>query len=81
MRSVDHKYPRKIAFRSDDFSALLVLVNQGAALAYIPDIMIDENKCRVLNIVGELAPYEENYAVVYKPSTADGWLNKLISKL
>lgn len=78
---LDHKYPRKILSRSDDLNVLLSIVNQNETLAYIPDIVIDENKLRVINIIDYPHECAENYSLVYKESTADGWLNKLVSKL
>lgn len=78
---LDHKYPRKIAYRSDDFNSLLSVVNQGVALAYIADIAIDTNKQRMIEIIDFPVKYYEKYSVVYKPSVANGWLNQLMYKL
>jgi len=78
---LDHEYPRKILFRSDDLSALLSIVNQGQTLAYVPDTVIDTDRFRVIDIAGYANQYQEAYSLVYKPSTAEGWLNQLISSL
>jgi DNA-binding transcriptional LysR family regulator len=78
---LDHKYPRKILSRSDDLNVLLSIVNQNIMLAYIPDIVINKEKLRIINVTDYSHEYTEEYSVVYKQSTADGWLNQLIDKL
>jgi DNA-binding transcriptional LysR family regulator len=78
---LDHKYPRNISCRSDDFSSLLSLVNHGRALAYIPNIAIDNHKQKKLTVSDFSNPYQEKFSLVYKPSAADGWLNHLIYQL
>lgn len=78
---LDHKYPRKILSRSDDLNVLLSIVSQNRMLAYIPDIVINKEKLRVISITDYSHTYIEEYSVIYKPSTADGWLNQLVDKL
>lgn len=68
-----------ISFRSDDLNSLLSVVNQRAALAYVADVAIDLEKFRVIDVVDFSNEYKENYALVYRASTAAGWLNQLIS--
>lgn len=77
----DHKYPRNISFRSDDFNTMLSIVNHGKTLAYIPSIAIDFNKQKEINVVDFSNHYQESFSLIYKPSIADGWLNKLIDQL
>lgn len=78
---LDHKYPRNISCRSDDFNTLLSIVNHGKALAYIPDIAIDANKQSAIKVIDFSNHYQEQFSLVYKPSAADGWLNHLMHKL
>ena len=78
---LDHKYPRNISCRSDDFNALLSIVNHGKTLAYIPDLAIDTKKQRAITVVDFRNQYHEQFSLVYKPSKADGWLNGLMHQL
>lgn len=79
---LDHKYPRKIAFRSDDTNSLLSVVKHGNALAYVPDIIAhSDDKLKIIHLNDFTDSYQEHYSLVYKPSIADGWLNHLVHKL
>jgi len=75
----DNKYPRKIRYRTDDFNALVTLVQQGRAIAFIPDLVIKSNDLVTPDIVEFDYQYQEEYCLVYKPSVAFGWLNKLVA--
>ena len=77
----DKDYPRKIKYRTDDFNSLISIVKQGRALAYVPDIIINENALVSLAIDGFNHHIIESYSLVYKPSTAHGWLNQLIGSI
>jgi len=77
----DQAFPRNIAFRCDDFSALLSLVKQGHAIAYVPDFTIEDNDLAVVTMDDFNYSYQEAYSLVYKPSAAYGWLNHLVSQL
>jgi len=77
----DQAYPRDIAFRCDDFSALLSLVKQGHAIAYVPGFTIEDNDLAVVTMIDFNYTYQEAYSLVYKPSMAYGWLNHLVSQL
>ena len=77
----DKKYPRKIKYRTDDFNSLLTLVKQGSALAYVPDIVIKENGLKEVKLQGFNHQVDEAYSLVYKPSMAYGWLNRLIDNI
>jgi len=77
----DHQYPRQIAFRSDDLKSLLSIVNQGVALAYLADIVVDTEKLRCIEVSDYDTQYQEKYSLLYKPSIADGWLNQLVYRL
>lgn len=76
----DHKYPRKIIFRSDDLNSLLAVVNQGLAIAYVADTVINTEQVKVIEVIDLYSKYQERYSLVYRASTADGWLNQLMAK-
>ncbi len=78
---LDDKNPRKIAFRSDDYNAMLMLIQQGHAVGYIPDFAIVSNGLKSLEIKDFAYDYEESFSFVFKPSEAHGWLNALADKL
>lgn len=78
---LDHQYPRHISIRTDDINSLLSVVNQGTALAYIADMVIDKDKHRIVNVMDITHQYQEHIVLVYRPSFADGWLNQLINSL
>lgn len=75
---LDHKYPRNIAYRSDDLNSLLSIVKQRRALAYVPDLIITDKKLRSIKVEKLNEHYQEKFSLIYKPSIADGWLNRLI---
>lgn len=50
-------------------------------LAYIPDVLINTEKLKTITLSDYAHQYSEEYSLVYKPSTADGWLNRLVNKL
>mgnify|MGYP000745250485 CR=1 FL=1 len=77
----DYMYPRMISFRSDDINSQLSLVSQSAGLAYVADVIIDKDKVRVVEVIDFDDENVENYSLVYRASTADGWLNQLISAM
>ena len=77
----DHIHPRKIIYRSDDLNSLLAMVSQGNALAYVPDTVINRESVTAIDISSITLDYQERYYLVYRASTADGWLNQLITKL
>lgn len=74
----DKIHPRKIRYRTDDFSSLLSIVERGQALAYIPALAIDKN--RMIDITPSNFEHgnKEEYFLVYRPSFAHGWLNQLM---
>ncbi|WP_440877197.1 LysR family transcriptional regulator [Thalassotalea sp. PLHSN55] len=77
----DHQFSRKIPFRTDDISSLLSVVKQGAALAYVPDVIIDEAQFRIIELTDVAINNVEAYSLVYRTSTADGWLNQLVTAI
>jgi len=77
----DKQHPRRIAFRSDDYNALLMLIKQGHAIGYIPDFAIETNALHCIEVSDFTYHYQEPYSFVYKPSMAFGWLNGLAEQL
>ncbi|TMP37854.1 LysR family transcriptional regulator [Pseudoalteromonas citrea] len=76
----DHRYPRNIAFRCDNFASLLNVIKKHPALAYLPDIAIDE-QLSVIKLSDFSAQNQERINLVYKPSFSTGWLNQLIDRI
>ena len=77
----DHMAPRNIVFRCSDYSALIEVVQSGLALAYLPNFVIDDLGLTKLTVKGVNSHYSESIVMIYKPSKADGWLNKLMHSL
>jgi DNA-binding transcriptional LysR family regulator len=77
----DHIAPRNIVFRCSDYSALIEVVQSGLALAYLPNFVIDDLGLTKLTVKGVNSHYSESIVMIYKPSKADGWLNKLMHSL
>ena len=73
--------PRNIVFRCSDYSALIEVVQNGLALAYLPNFVIDDLGFTKLTVKGVNSHYSEDIVLIYKPSKADGWLNKLMYSL
>ena len=72
----DDKVSRTISFRSNDFSVLMSLVNQGKALAYVPDFVAQGAGLKVLTLLECDYICQEQIELVYKPSLATGWLSR-----
>lgn len=77
----DAQFPRQISFRTNDFNALLSIVKQGHAIAFVPDIVIENDKLAIIEVNNFSHAYQEPYSLVYKPSRAYGWLNRLADDL
>ena len=77
----DDKVPRNIGFRSNDFSLLMSLVQQGEALAYVPEIIAEQYGFRIINVLDCGYICKENFYLSYRPSLAFGWLNKFVGEL
>ncbi|WP_024600367.1 LysR family transcriptional regulator [Pseudoalteromonas sp. TAE56] len=77
----DEMAERNIVFRCSDYSALIEVVQSGLALAYLPDFVIDDLALTKITVKGVNSHYSEGIVVIYKPSAADGWLNKLMHSL
>ena len=76
----DLTVPRTIKYHCNDFSVLTSLVQQGHALAYMPDFVASDNNFEVININDCHLTCNEKIIILYKPSQATGWLNNLIYK-
>ncbi|MEL0634199.1 LysR family transcriptional regulator [Pseudoalteromonas carrageenovora] len=77
----DEIAPRNIVFRCSDYSALIEVVQSGFGLAYLPNFVIDDLGLTKLTVKGVNSHYSESIVMIYKPSKADGWLNKLMHSL
>lgn len=77
----DDKVARKIVYRCDDLSTLLILVRQGAAIAYLPDYIITSQGFKTLEVVDCHFSCIEEIGLIYKPSMAHGWLNALMENV
>jgi DNA-binding transcriptional LysR family regulator len=74
----DDVYPRNIAYRCNEFSILLSLVQQGQALAFVPDFIAKQFGLSVIEVTDCDYVCQEHMFLTYKPSLAAGWLNKLV---
>lgn len=72
----DEKIPRSINYRCSEFSVLMSLVNNGAALAYMPDFVADNAGLKTIDVVGCEQTSQEHIELIYKPSLASGWVNR-----
>jgi len=77
----DDQLPRKIRFWLADLQLLMALVKTNQALAYLPDFALEEHD--LVRVKVSDCPYEcvENCWLLWKPATASGWQNKLITGL
>ncbi len=77
----DNKIPRTVTTRTDDFSTLISLVQQGLAIAYLPDYLLSQHNLTSLAVAGHHLSNQEEIGVIYKPTLAYGWLNNLMEKI
>lgn len=77
----DDSIRRRIQFRCDDFSVLLALLVSGQALAYLPDFVGEQYQLNTIHVTD--CPYicEDAIRLVYAPTKAHGWLNRLVDQL
>ncbi len=70
---------RKLTYRCNDFSILLNLVEQGLALAYVPDFIATEHQLVRIKLKDvSQSDASEAIQLVYKPSMASGWLKHIV---
>jgi len=72
----DEKIPRTISYRCSELSVLMSVVNNGTALAYVPDFIADNAGLKVIDVVGCEHICQEHIELIYKPSLAVGWLQR-----
>ena len=53
------------------------LVSNGLALAYVPDFVAQSSGLKVVDAMAFDHMCEEHIELIYKPSLASGWLNRL----
>ncbi len=77
----DDKLPRKIRYWVEDLQLLTALVRSGKALAYLPDFALQTPGLQRVKVRD--CPYEcvEQCWLVWKPVTASGWQNRLITSI
>lgn len=76
----DDLLPRHIRYRSNDHATLITLVKQGLAIAYLPDFVIAQEN---LAPIETTLPFStrETVLLAWKPSLAEGWLNRLVAMI
>lgn len=77
----DDKAPRKIGFRCNDFAVLMMLVQQGRALAYVPDFIVEQYGLRPIDVYDYDFSYQESIVLAYQPRLAVSWLIELVESM
>lgn len=77
----DDKVPRTITYRCSEFSVLMSLVNNGIALAYVPDFVARNAGLVIIDVVGCEHSCQEHIELIYKPSLAAGWLHRFTGSI
>ena len=72
---------RAIGFRCNDFNMLLTLVQQGLAVAYMPEFVVDAQGLGSVTITDVELSGQEVIELAYRPSMAEGWLNRLVQRV
>lgn len=75
----DMTHPRQIRFRADTCQAIVKLVKQQQAVAFLPDYVIEAEQLAGFDIPG-IEQREELYAL-WRPGLAGGWLYQLATSL
>lgn len=70
----DDVFARKIRYRTDNLLLVQQLLQQGRALAYLPDYAITAWQLQTVPVTG--CPYRcvQEVAMVYRPSLGQGWV-------
>ncbi len=73
----DDVFARKIRYRCDNLLIVQQLLQQGKALAYLPDSAIEALQLRILTVTG--CPYRcvQSVALVYRQTMRFGWVGYL----
>lgn len=77
----DHSHPRDIRYRCDDYFSIIQLLKRGRAIGYIPDYLVSDEHLDIIDIKPAPPYYTEEIYIAWRPSQADGWLNKLIQDI
>jgi DNA-binding transcriptional LysR family regulator len=77
----DDQQPRIIRYRSDDLLLVDGLVRAGLALAYLPDYALAELQLLRLDLTDNPFSCTQQVVLVYRPSTASGWLNYVVEAM
>jgi len=77
----DDQQPRSIRYRSDDLLLVDGLVRAGLALAYLPDYALAELQLLRLNLTDNPFSCTQQVVLVYRPSSASGWLNYVVEAM
>lgn len=73
----DDKFPRKHTYLTSSLNTLSSLVEQGHAIAYLPDYFINAKPFEKLNIVGCPHECKQKVSVLTKDKTQLGWINQI----
>jgi len=76
----DDLLPRNVRYKVDDLFTLTKFIDQGLALAYLPEFM-QKNNMRKIELTEPVLNTSESIQLAYKPSLAFGWLNQFIARL
>jgi DNA-binding transcriptional LysR family regulator len=77
----DDQLPRRIRFWLEDLQLLMALVRSGQALAYLPDFALADPSLVRLKVSDCAYECVEQAYLVWRPATASGWQNKLLTLL
>lgn len=73
----DDKFPRKIGFKTSSIQSLESILNNGLALGYLPDYLIQKNKFEVVTIKDCLYSCEQSIFLSCRNPTELSWLNQI----
>jgi DNA-binding transcriptional LysR family regulator len=77
----DDAIPRRIRYRVDDLHALLLLVRQGLALAYLPSYLVTQEGLASIKVSDCPFHCTEQSMLVWRPTKAMGWQSRWVSAL
>jgi DNA-binding transcriptional LysR family regulator len=77
----DDQQPRTIRYRSDDLLLVDGLVRAGLALAYLPDYVLAELQLLRLALTDNPFSCTQQVVLVYRPSSASGWINYVVDAM
>jgi DNA-binding transcriptional LysR family regulator len=77
----DDALPRRIRYRVDDLHALLTLVHNQQAIAYLPSFLIAQEGFATVRVTDCPFQCEEQAMLVWRPTQAMGWQSKWVAEL